>query len=99
MTVEKKVYKIFKMTQTNDREMQHFNDSFDGYDFEGIGQHGAAIVIVGSRMEEVVEKPELEVVDVVPEVTPVGTFSDEVDEIESKQDSQKPAKVVDPFRT
>lgn len=94
--MQKKRYKIFKMTQTNDRAMEHFNDSFEGYDFEGVGQHGAAVVIVGSRMEEVEEKPEPEpVVDVVSEVTPVGAFSDEVDEV---PDSQKPAKVVDPFR-
>lgn len=94
-TVAKKVYKVFKMTTTNDRDMEHFNDAFDGYDFEGIGSHGPAIVVMGSRMEEVAVKPEPEPEVVVPEVTPEGAFSDDVAEVEG----QKPAKVVDPFRS
>ena len=87
---DKKIYKFFKFTTTNDRDEAHFNKDFEGYVFEGMCSHGAGILILGSKMvDEDVAEVKIEIDD---ELTPVGTFSEEVDEVVSKP------RVIDPFR-
>jgi len=88
-------YKFFQLSMINEKEEIKFTEDFEGWDFVGICNHGARVVILGKRFLPVQEA----VVQEVPvEIAHLGELSDEVDEKEAVSAPVEQVNVVNPFK-
>ena len=88
-------YKFFQFSVINEREEIKFTKDFEGWEFVGMCNHGARLVVLGKKFMPVEEA----VVEEVPiEVAHLGELSDEVDEVEVVMSAPvEQVNVVNPF--
>jgi len=89
-------YKFFQFSIINEREEIKFTEDFEGWEFVGMCNHGARVVVLGKRFLPVQEA----VVQEAPiEIAHLGELGSEVDEREVVASAPvEQVNVVNPFK-
>ncbi len=86
-------YKFFQFAMINEKEEIKFTEDFEGWEFVGMSNHGARVVILGKRFLPV---QKVVVEEALIEVAQLGELSDEVDEVVVSAPAEQ-VNVVNPF--
>ena len=87
-------YKFFQLAMINEKEEIKFTEDFEGWEYVGMCNHGARVVILGRKFVMVQEAVVVE--DVPIEIAHLGELSSEVDEVVVSAPVEQ-VNVVNPF--